>query len=114
AVCLWPGRLGLRLAAAGGTFGLDAYADRALDLRLPRHTQRWPQDVRMAGRPAAVVEHEGGPAIRLTPGRHRIDGRFNWTHLPDSLPVPPRLALVDLAVEGRPVPRPRRDEAGLV
>ena len=114
AVCLWPGRLDLRLAGEGGTFTLEAYADRALDLRLPGDVQRWPQDVRMDGRPAVVIERDEGPALRLPAGTHRIDGRFVWTHLPDSIPVPPRLALVDLAVAGRRVPLPRRDEAGLV
>jgi hypothetical protein len=114
AVCLWPGRLDLRLAGQGGTFTLEAYADRALDLRLPGDAQRWPQDVRMDGRPAVVIERDEGPALRLPAGTHRIEGRFVWTHLPDSIPVPPRLALVDLAVSGRPVPLPRRDEAGLV
>src|SRR5262245_38192348 len=114
AVCLWPGRLALRLAGTGGTFSLEAYADRALELQLPGDAQRWPQDVSLDGRPGVVVEHEGQPALRLTAGAHRIAGRFTWTHLPDSLPVPPRLALVDLSVDGRAVPGPRRDEAGLV
>src|SRR5262245_55606551 len=54
AVCLWPGRLELRLAAAGGTFTLEAYADRPLDLRLPGDARRWPLDVKLDGRPAAV------------------------------------------------------------
>jgi len=113
-ICLWPGRLDLRLAADGGTFALEAYADRTLDLRLPGDAQRWPQDVRLDGRLAVVIDREDAPTLRLPTGTHRIDGRFAWTHLPDSLPVPPRLALVDLAVSGRRVPQPRRDEAGLV
>ncbi|HXB57129.1 MAG TPA: hypothetical protein VN461_20360 [Vicinamibacteria bacterium] len=114
ALCLWPGRLDLVLGAPGGTFKLEAYADRALDLRLPGDAQRWPQDVRLDGRPAVVAVSEGGPAVRLTAGAHRLEGRFAWSHLPDSLPVPPRLALVDLSVDGRSVALPRRDEAGLV
>jgi hypothetical protein len=114
ALCLWPGRLDLALGAPGGTFKLEAYADRPLDLRLPGDAQRWPQDVRLDGRPAVVVASEGAPAVRLTGGAHRLEGRFAWTHLPDSLPVPPRLALVDLTVDGRALPFPRRDEAGLV
>jgi hypothetical protein len=114
AVCVWPGRLDLRLTGEGGSFSLDAYADRALDLRLPGDGQRWPQDVRLDGHAAAVIEREAGPALRLPAGTHRIDGRFVWTHLPDSLPVPPRLGLVDLSVAGRSIPLPRRDEAGLV
>jgi hypothetical protein len=114
AVCLWPGRLDLRLGAGGGGFGLDAYADRAVDLPLPGDVQRWPQDVRLDARPAVVTDRDGVPFVRIASGAHRIEGRFVWSHLPDSLPVPQRLALVDLAVEGRSVPQPRRDEAGLV
>jgi hypothetical protein len=114
AVCLWPGRLDLRLAISGGTFSFSASADRALDVRLPGGPQSWPQDVRLDGRPSVVVEREGGPSVRVTAGDHRLEGRFSWTHLPDSLPVPPRLALVDLAVNGRAIAFPRRDEAGLI
>jgi len=114
AICLWPGRLDLRLRGAGGEFGLDAYADRPFDLPLPGDTQRWPQDVRLDGRPAAVTARDGLPLLRITAGKHRVEGRFTWSHLPDALPVAQRLALVDLSVDGRTVPQPRRDEAGLV
>src|SRR3981081_3148508 len=55
AVCVWPGRLDLRRTSEGGTCTLEAYADRGLDLRLPGDAQRWPQDVRMDGRPAVVT-----------------------------------------------------------
>jgi hypothetical protein len=114
AVCLWPGRLALRLDAAGGGFGLDAYTDRLVDLSLPGDTQRWPQDVRVDGRPAPVTARDGVPVLRVAAGAHRIEGRFTWSHLPDSLPVPQHLALVDLSVDGRTVAQPRRDEAGIV
>ena len=114
AVCFWPGRLGLRLDAAGGTFVFEAWADRLLDARLPGDSQHWPQDVRLDGRAVAVVEREGGPSIRLAAGAHRVEGRFAWSHLPDSLAVPPQIGLVDLTVEGRAIPQPRRDEGGLL
>jgi hypothetical protein len=114
AICLWPGRLNLRLSGAGGEFGLEAYADRSLDLPLPGDTQRWPQDVRLDGRPAAVTARDGFPVLRIAAGKHRVEGRVTWSHLPDALPVAQRLALVDLSVDGRSVPQPRRDEGGLV
>ena len=114
AVCLWPGRIDLRLSGSGGTFSFTAFADRAVDVRLPGGPQNWPQDVRLDGHPAVVVEREGGPSVRVAAGDHRLEGRFSWTRLPDSLPVPPRLALVDLALDGRAIGFPRRDEAGLV
>jgi hypothetical protein len=114
AVCLWPGRLDLRLGAQGGAFALEAFADRPLDLPLPGDGQRWPQEARLDGRPAAVTARDGLPVVSVAVGSHRVEGRFLWTHLPDSLPVPVRLALVDLSVEGRSVRQPRRDEGGLL
>ena len=114
AVCLWPGQLRLDLGPGGGTFGLDLQADRAVDARLPGSAERWPQDVRLDGSPAPVFEHEGTPRLRLSPGRHRIAGRFAWSRLPESLNVPPEIGLVDLRLDGQGVPRPRRDEAGLL
>ncbi len=114
AVCLWPGRLDLRLTGSGGVFTFDARADRAIDVRLPGDAQRWPEGVRVDGHPAAVLERDGGPAVRVAAGAHRFEGRFSWSRLPDSLPVPPRLALVDVSIDGQRVPFPRRDEAGLV
>jgi hypothetical protein len=114
AACLWPGRLDLQLAGSGGAFVFDAHADRTIDVRLPGDAQRWPEEVRVDGHPAAVLEGHGGPAVRVAAGAHRFEGRFSWSRLPDSLPVPPRLALVDVSIDGRRVTFPRRDEAGLV
>lgn len=114
AVCLWPGQLKLDLGPSGGTFGLDLQADRAVDARLPGDAERWPQDVRLDGSPAPVFDHEGTPRLRLSPGRHRIAGRFAWSRLPESLSVPPEIGLVDLRLDGETVARPRRDEAGLL
>jgi hypothetical protein len=114
AVCLWPGRLLLELGPGGGTFGLDLAADRAVDVRLPGTAEHWPQDVRLDGSPAPVFDREGTPSVRVAPGRHRIAGRFAWSRLPESLGVPAEIGLVDLRLEGQTVPRPRRDEAGLL
>jgi hypothetical protein len=114
AVCLWPGQLRLDLGPTGGTFGLDLQADRAVDVRLPGSAERWPQDLRLDGSPAPVFERDGGPRLRVGPGRHRVAGRFAWSRLPESLGVPAEIGLVDLRLEGQAVPRPRRDEAGLL
>ena len=114
AVCLWPGELKLDLAGSGGTFGLDLQADRAVDVRLPGSAEHWPQDVRLDGSPAPVFDHEGTPRLRAPAGRHRIAGRFAWARLPESLSVPAEIGLVDLRLDGQVLPRPRRDEAGLL
>ncbi len=114
AVCLWPGQLKLDLGASGGTFGLDLAADRASDVRLPGSAEHWPQDVRLDGAPAPVFDRDGTPRLRAPAGRHRVTGRFDWVRLPESLSVPAEIGLVDLRLDGRATPRPRRDEAGLL
>ncbi len=113
-VCLWPGQLRLDLGPSGGTFGLDLQADRAVDVRLPGSAEHWPQDVRLDGSPAPVFDRDGAPRLRVGPGRHRLAGRFAWSRLPESLSVPAEIGLVDLRLDGQAVPRPRRDEAGLL
>jgi hypothetical protein len=114
AVCLWPGRLVLTLGAQGGSFALDVAAEREIDLPLPGGERRWPQDVRLDGHSAPVIADDGEPVLHLAPGSHRVDGRFTWERLPDALPVPAAVALVDLSVEGRGVPLPRREADGLL
>ncbi|HSD26899.1 MAG TPA: hypothetical protein VLL75_06315, partial [Vicinamibacteria bacterium] len=114
AVCVWPGQLRLDLGPGGGTFGLDLAADRAADVRLPGTVEHWPQDVRVDGAPAPVFDHDGTPRVRVAAGRHRVAGRYVWSRLPESLSVPAEIGLVDLRMEGQAVPRPRRDQAGLL
>ena len=114
ATCLWPGRLRLTVDQRGGSFGFDFLADRTLDVPLPGGERRWPQGVRLDGAPAVVLKAGEGPAVRVASGAHRIEGRFTWDRLPDSLPVPVAIALLDLTVEGQPVALPVRDEQGLL
>jgi hypothetical protein len=114
AVCLWPGQLDLDLGRTGGTFRLDLQADRPVELRLPGGAEVWPQDVRVDGSPAPVFARGDAPSLRLVAGRHRLSGRFSWSRLPESLDVPAPIGLVGLRLDGRAVPRPRRERAGLL
>ncbi len=113
-VCIWPGQLRLALSGNGGTFEVGVYADRPVELRLPGDLEHWPSDVRLDGRPAPVVDKDGAPTLRLDAGNHRIAGRFTWNRLPESLPVPAEVALLDLSIDGRRITTPRREHGGLV
>ncbi len=114
AVCAWPGRLRLELGAGGGRFELEVRADRAAELRLPGDFQRWPVGLTVNGAAAPVVESGGEPVLRVAPGRHRVAGRFEWPRLPESLPVPATIGLVELSLEGVSVAIPRRQADGLL
>lgn len=115
AACLWPGRLSLQAGPDGASFALSLEADREIDLPLPGGDRRWPQGVTLDGKAAAVLASaEGRPVLRVGRGAHRVEGRFAWERLPDSLPVPAEIGLLDLTVDGRAIPFPRRDEGGLL
>lgn len=110
-VCGWPGRLALSLSSSGGSFAQDWRAQAPDWAVLPGNRQRWPLDVQVDGKPAAVVDR-GQPMVRLSAGAHRLSGRFSWTRLPDELEVPQETALVSLTLQGAAVPFPVRDDAG--
>jgi hypothetical protein len=111
ATCVWPGMLALDLDDRGGRFQLEVTVDRESDVTLPGSTTRWPEEVSGAGNTLPIVlEKEGVPTVRLPAGSYTLRGRFTWTNLPETLPVPKSLALLELRVGGKVVPRPRRDK----
>lgn len=110
--CLWMSRLELQLDAKGGRFTQAARTFTPGFVPLPGDARRWPLDVKVDGRPGAVLEHEGAPALLVEPGDHAVTGTFSWTGLPESLPVPPVTGLVSLSLHGRAVPFPVREEDG--
>jgi hypothetical protein len=109
-VCVWPTRLALNVSKSGGTFELEVTAHDAESVLLPGDDSVWPQDIRVDGKPAVVVDVEGAPSVRLAVGRHKVSGVFLWSEVPDSLAVPPEIALVDLKRDGKAVAFPARQE----
>jgi hypothetical protein len=111
-LCAWPGRLVLRLDERGGTFQLQVRADQDLDLPLPGDDVRWPRDVTIDGSAAVLVRKGALPYVRVPAGTRVIRGSFTWSRLPESLPVPAQVALLDVRVSGEAVPFPRRQADG--
>ncbi len=110
--CAWPARLALELDEKGGHFTQQWRVYRDIWVSLPGDASRWPQDVRVDGKPAAVAPRDGAPAVRLLKGKHEISGSFAWSELPEILPIPARTGLVALTLDGQAVPLPRRDPQG--
>ncbi len=107
--CAWPSRLQLDLADNGGRFQLDAHTFAQSWIELPGEGPAWPQDASVDGRPTPVIEHNGDPALRVDAGTHRIQGRFDWSHMPESLRVPPATGVIVLKVNGALRGTPQRD-----
>ncbi len=111
--CMWPGVLTIDAGATGANLALQVHVDRPMAVPLPGGAGTWPQTVRVDGRAVPVLDVGGVPTVALTAGRHRITATTPWTTLPNSLPIPAHLGLVELTVDGIPIEWPRIDGDGL-
>lgn len=112
--CLWPSALSLRLDSQGGEFSQQARMDAEGWLLLPGDRRYWPQEVHLNAQMIPVVERDGRPALKAAAGDHRITGRFFWSEPPEALRIPPNVALLDLRLEGQPIPLPRLEDDGVL
>jgi hypothetical protein len=110
--CAWPLSLELNLDATGGAFSGSWRVYSATWVALPGGAEAWPQAVEVDGRPGVVVARAARPGIGLEPGLHRVRGRFLWSRLPETLPLPETTGPIRLTVEGRPVSSPTFDARG--
>lgn len=110
--CAWPSVLSLEVAAGGGAFTQQWTVHAETWLVLPGERRHWPQEVRLDGSPAVVVERDGRPVVRAPVGDHTVSGRFIWPAMPESIQVPPETALLFLSVNGEPVGQPLREAGG--
>ncbi len=111
--CVWPGRLSLALDANGGSFEQEVYVAIETEIALPGGGNgAWPEDVRVGGTEAGVIERGASPAVRLPRGRHTLSGRFVWSAMPPGLRIPVETGIVDLTLNGQRAARPRRDADG--
>lgn len=111
---IWPGCLDLAVDAGGGRFEMAVRVYAAAWMPLPGGADAWPQGVRVDGLPAVVVERDGRPAVHLQPGAHRVAGDFPWKELPQGLPLPAEIGVLDLKVNGQRAELPNWDEKGFL
>ncbi|NEX23163.1 hypothetical protein G3480_23175 [Thiorhodococcus mannitoliphagus] len=111
-ICAWPGRLRLELGVEGGRFeqSWQLYAEDWVPL--PGSAETWPLDVLDGAAAAPAVLRDGGPVVRLPPGRHELTGRFAWQQRPESIVLPKAAGLVDLTLDGQVQARPRLERDG--
>ncbi|MDB5970251.1 MAG: hypothetical protein JWQ90_2701 [Hydrocarboniphaga sp.] len=110
-LCRWPSSLQLQLDAHGGRFQMDAELYAPGWLELPGDGDAWPQNVSRDGGASqaanvAVIAREGHPQVQLPAGRYRLEGRWDWPRLPESLRLPPDAGLLQLKLDGRGIAHP--------
>jgi hypothetical protein len=101
--CAWPGVLTLDLDEKGGSFRQAWTLEADGFVPLPGEAKRWPLDLQVDGQPGAAVAREEAPGLWLAAGTHSVAGSFRWDGLPESLPVPVEVGVVDLTVGGSAV-----------
>lgn len=109
--CAWPGALELKVSGSGAGFTQDWQVYHESWVMLPGDASLWPLEVSVDGKPGAILSRDGGPAIKLSTGSHRISGRFVWNALPESLALPANAGLLRLDVNGQNVNFPLRDDS---
>ena len=110
--CVWPSRLQLSLDAKGGRFFQEWQVFVKDWVALPGGTNLWPRDVKVDGKAVPVVLRGELPVVRLTPGRHVVEGSFAWNTMPEMMNVPAASGLVSLTIDGRRIELPLLDDAG--
>jgi hypothetical protein len=70
--------------------------------------------VRADGAPIAVLEHGGGPAVRLAAGTVRLEGSYRWNDIPQRIRIPREIGILALVIDGKPVEAPVWDTQGFV
>lgn len=112
--CVWPSRVTLLAEEAYGGFAQDWLVVGEDWVPLPGDRKVWPQEVKVDGAAASVIERDGRPVVRLPSGSHSVTGLFSWDTMPESLAVPRATGLLSLTVRGERVPFPDRDAEGRV
>lgn len=109
---LWPERLELMADSKEARFTLQVTAFADTWFNVPSSANLWPQDVSLGGKHVPVLSREGLPAIALSPGTHKIAGRFAWNVLPQQMKIPPSIGMLSLTVNGEAQATPSWDENG--
>ncbi|OIN13845.1 hypothetical protein [Oceanisphaera psychrotolerans] len=110
--CAWPTRLALNLSDNGGRFSQQWQLYRESWVRLPGDHKYWPQQITVNGEPMPVSADKGTPRIKLPAGKHLIEGQWQWTRLPTTLPLNPATGLLALTINNKQVAWPELDKTG--
>lgn len=99
-LCAWPSQLRLEIDSAGIKFSQQWLVIEESKIPLPGEQNFWPQSVIINQTNVPVLEQTNRPYVLLSKGQHNITGRINWNTQPDSLLIPPQVALVELIIDG--------------
>lgn len=109
--CGWPTELTLDLSERRGAFSMRISVFQDSWVTLPGDDRHWPQAVTLNGSAAEVINRNGLPSLKLSKGGakptvYQVKGEFLWDGIPETLSAPYDTGLLNLSVNGSPVPTP--------
>ncbi len=105
--CSWPSQLQLDLSAGKGAFSMSWTVYQDSWISLPGDKTHWPLNVTVNNKPALVMDKDGTPSVKLKADmQYQIKGGFLWPAIPDNLAIPDDTGLIDLRINGQPIPTP--------
>lgn len=113
-VCVWPTDLQLTVDNTEAKFTQKVVNYVQGWVPLPGNVDAWPLDVKVNGKPAAVLSHTDLPAVFVDAGELTITGQFLWDATPDFLQLPANLGTLTLTVAGKLIDQAVRDQQGKV
>lgn len=102
-LCSWPSQLQLDADSNMAEFTLQGHLGKKGWVILPGSARYWPQNVTNNSKSSTVLRQQQRPALLLEAGSFNIRGHLTWDQLPDSIPLTPDVALLDLKVGGETI-----------
>lgn len=99
--CEWPSELRLELNDGEGRFSFEIETLKRGPIPLPGDARLYPEELRVNGAPAPILARGGIPTVQLEAGRARVEGRFVYQELPETLSVPRLFGIVQLKRRGQ-------------
>ncbi len=113
-LCVWPTSLTLTVDDKKGQFIEKGIKYTEGWVALPGNNEHWPLETKINGKPAAIVSHNGLPAVFLPQGEFVLQGQFSWDVLPDFIQVPINVGTLSLTLSGKVIDQPVRDLDGKI
>lgn len=113
-LALWPSKVVVNAEGGKADFTITGRVFAPSWLALPGNTDLWPQDVKVNGATAVVVEKDGRPATKMAPGEFAVTGELPWASTPQRLQIPAEIGILELTMNGAKVPVPNWDAGGFL
>ncbi|MCA9211802.1 MAG: hypothetical protein KDB27_01960, partial [Planctomycetales bacterium] len=113
-ISVWPSTLAMSANQQTGSWKVSVQVFAPAWVAMPGDADQWPVDVKSSEETVPVVQRNGVPSVRLSPGRHDLTGSFQWESMPQRIAIPREIGVLSLRVRDADIPIPNWDSNGYV